>query len=77
MRIPFQIAVHDGEEDLQEQIDGVYEHGEEVEPCFSRHDDDGGAEGPLCLYYVIWIEDERREISLEEDQELVESLESE
>ena len=27
-RLPFQIAVHDGEEDLQEQIDRVYKHGE-------------------------------------------------
>lgn len=25
-RIPFQIAVHNGEEDLQEQVDGVYQH---------------------------------------------------
>jgi hypothetical protein len=29
-RIPFQIAVHDGEEDLQEQVDGVYDDGKEV-----------------------------------------------
>jgi len=28
--IAFQIAVHDGEEDLKEEIDGIYEHGEEV-----------------------------------------------
>lgn len=28
--VPFQIAVHDGEEDLEEQVDGIYEDGEEV-----------------------------------------------
>jgi hypothetical protein len=27
---PFQIAVHNGEKDLQEQVDGIYKHGEEV-----------------------------------------------
>lgn len=35
--IPFQVAVHDGEEDLQEQVDGIYEHGKEVQPRFARH----------------------------------------
>lgn len=28
--VPFEIAVHDSEEDLEEQIDGIYEHGEQV-----------------------------------------------
>jgi hypothetical protein len=28
--VTFQVAVHDGEEDLQEEIDGIYKHGEEV-----------------------------------------------
>lgn len=30
INVPFQIAVHDGEEDLEEQVDGIYEDGEEV-----------------------------------------------
>lgn len=34
---PFQIAVHDGEEDLQEQVDGVYQHRQKVQPCFASH----------------------------------------
>lgn len=28
--IPFEIAVHNREEDLEEQVDGIYQHGEEV-----------------------------------------------
>jgi hypothetical protein len=28
--LPFKIAVHNGEEDLQEKIDGIYEDGEQV-----------------------------------------------
>ena len=30
--IPFQVAVHDGEEDLQEEIDRIDQHGEQIEP---------------------------------------------
>jgi len=30
--VAFQVAVHDGEEDLQEEVDGVEEDGEEEEP---------------------------------------------
>jgi len=30
MNVPFQIAVHDGEEDLEKEVDGIYEDGEEV-----------------------------------------------
>jgi len=39
--ITFQIAVHDGEEDLEEQVDGVYQHSQQIEPCFSRHHEKG------------------------------------
>jgi hypothetical protein len=28
--IPFQVAVHDGEKHLQKQVDGVYEHRQQV-----------------------------------------------
>lgn len=35
--IPLQIAVHDGEEHLQEQIDGIYDYRKEVEPRLARH----------------------------------------
>ena len=40
---PFQIAVHNGEEDLQEQVDGVYQHRQKVQPCFASH-----CEGFVC-----------------------------
>lgn len=40
---PFQIAVHDGEEYLQEQVDGVYQHRQKVQPCFASH-----CEGAIC-----------------------------
>jgi len=35
--IPLKITVHDGEENLQEQIDGIYDDRKEVEPRFTRH----------------------------------------
>lgn len=35
--IPFEIAVHNGEEDLEKEVNGVYQHRYEVQPCFSRH----------------------------------------
>jgi len=35
--LPFQIAVHNREEDLQKEIDGVYQHRQQVQPCFTRH----------------------------------------
>lgn len=52
--VPFEIAVHDGEEDLEEQVDGIYQHGEEVQPRFARHRDrrlsaDRGDER-ICFY---------------------------
>lgn len=34
---PFQITVHDGEEDLEEQVDGVYQHRQQVQPSFTSH----------------------------------------
>ena len=38
MSIPFEIAVHDGEEDLEEEVDGIDKHCYQVEPRFARHD---------------------------------------
>ena len=35
--LPFQIAVHDGKEYLKEQVDGIYEHREQVQPRLTRH----------------------------------------
>jgi hypothetical protein len=35
---PFEVAIHDGEEDLEKQIDGIYKDCEQVEPCFAGHD---------------------------------------
>lgn len=34
---PFQIAVHDSEENLKEEIDGIYQHRQEVQPRFTGH----------------------------------------
>jgi len=36
--VTFQIAVHDGEEDLEEEVDGIYQDCQQIEPCFARHD---------------------------------------
>ena len=33
--VPFQIAVHYCEEDLQKEIDSIYQHRKQVEPCFA------------------------------------------
>lgn len=35
--IAFQIAVHDGEKNLKEQVDGVDQHRQQEQPRFSRH----------------------------------------
>ena len=35
--VPFEIAVHDGEEDLEEEVDGVDQHRQQVQPRFARH----------------------------------------
>lgn len=37
--LPFQIAVHDGEEDLKEKVDSVDQHRKEEQPRFARHCD--------------------------------------
>lgn len=36
---PFQIAVHDGEEHLEEEVDGVDQHRQQVQPRFTGHDE--------------------------------------
>jgi len=41
--VAFQIAVHDGEENLEKEVDGIYKDREKVEPRFSRH------VGRLCV----------------------------
>lgn len=35
--VTLEIAVHDSEEDLEEEVDGVYNDREEVQPRFARH----------------------------------------
>jgi hypothetical protein len=35
--IPFEVAVHNREEDLEEEIDGIYQHRQKVQPRFARH----------------------------------------
>jgi len=37
--IPFQIAVHNGEEDLKEEVHGIDQHRKQVQPRFSQHVD--------------------------------------
>ena len=39
---PLKIAVHNREEHLEEKVDGVDQHRQQVEPCFARHHGDGG-----------------------------------
>ena len=39
MNAPFQIAVHNSKEDLQEQVDGIDQDRQQIEPCFARHFD--------------------------------------
>lgn len=34
---PFQITVHDREKDLKEQIDGIYQHRQQIQPSFTSH----------------------------------------
>lgn len=34
---PFKITVHDREEHLEEEVDGVDQHRQQVKPCFARH----------------------------------------
>lgn len=36
---PFQITVHDREEDLEEEVDGVDQHRQQVKPRFAGHDE--------------------------------------
>jgi hypothetical protein len=36
---PFQVAVHNRKEDLQEQVDGINQYRQQVEPRFARHGD--------------------------------------
>ena len=35
--LPFQIAVHDRKEHLKEEVDGIYQHRQKVQPCFASH----------------------------------------
>jgi hypothetical protein len=34
---PLQVAVHDGEKHLKEQVDGVNQHRQQVQPRLARH----------------------------------------
>lgn len=34
---PFEITVHNREEHLEEEVDGVDQHRQKVKPCFARH----------------------------------------
>jgi hypothetical protein len=39
--LPFEVAVHNREEDLEEEVDGVYQYRQQVQPRFARHHDIG------------------------------------
>jgi hypothetical protein len=34
---PFEITVHNREEHLEEEVDGVDQHRQQVKPCFAGH----------------------------------------
>lgn len=33
--IPFQIAVHNGKEHLEKEVDGVYQYRQKIQPCLA------------------------------------------
>jgi hypothetical protein len=35
--ITFEVAVHDGEKDLEKEVDGIYQYRQQVQPRFARH----------------------------------------
>jgi hypothetical protein len=39
LNLPLKITVHNGEEHLQEQVDGIDQHRQKKQPCLSRHHD--------------------------------------
>lgn len=62
--IPFQITVHDGEEHLQEQVDGIDQHRQKEQPRFARHHAGG-------LWVLREVESRKREAAGEELELLV------
>jgi hypothetical protein len=64
LSIPFQIAVHDGEEDLKEEVDGIDKHCYQVEPRFSRHDCERGYENASVVVVLGVVGDVAREYKL-------------
>jgi hypothetical protein len=62
--IPFEIAVHDGEEDLKEEVDGIDKHCYQVEPRFSRHDCERGYENASVVMVLGVVGDVAREYKL-------------
>lgn len=48
--IPFQVTVHDSEEDLQEEVDGVDKHRQQEQPSFSGHH-----LGLKCVRATLWV----------------------
>jgi hypothetical protein len=64
LSIPFQIAVHDGEEDLKEEVDGIDKHCYQVEPRFSRHDCERGYENASVVMVLGVVGDVAREYKL-------------
>jgi hypothetical protein len=62
--IPFEIAVHDGEEDLKEEVDGIDKHCYQVEPRFSRHDCERGYENASVVVVLGVVGDVAREYKL-------------
>jgi hypothetical protein len=37
--VAFKVTIHNGKKHLEEQIDGIDQHGEEVQPRLARHRD--------------------------------------
>lgn len=48
--VTFQVTVHDSEEDLQEEVDGVDKHRQQEQPSFSGHH-----LGLKCERATLWV----------------------
>lgn len=48
--VTFQVTVHDSEEDLQEEVDGVDKHRQQEQPSFSGHH-----LGLKCVRATLWV----------------------
>jgi hypothetical protein len=55
VNLPFQIAIHDREENLQEQINGIDQHSQQVQPCLAGHHDSRLVARACALSFPIFL----------------------